>query len=47
MWERLDRAVSIASWFDFFPVTKVRTLACGSSDHRPLLILLEGLTMRS
>lgn len=46
VWERLDRAVSSASWFDRFPVTKVRSLVCGSSDHRPLLILPEGFIVK-
>ena len=33
VWERLDRAVSTAEWFNCFLVTKVHTLACTSSDH--------------
>ena len=39
MWERLDRAVSMAEWFDLFPVTKVHTLVCVSSDHNLIIIL--------
>jgi len=46
VWERLDRAMSSASWFDRFPATKVQTLVCGSSDHRPLPILPEGFTVK-
>lgn len=42
VWERLDRAVSTAEWFDCFPITKVHTLACTSLDHNPISILLEG-----
>ena len=43
VWERLDRVVSSASWFDLFPVTKVITLVGVSSDHSPFLVLLEGI----
>ena len=43
MWERLDRAVTIADWIDIFPATKVVHLECGSSDHKPLIIQLKGI----
>ena len=46
VWERLDRAVNLASWFNRFPTTKVRTLVCGSLDHRPLLILPKGFIVK-
>ena len=42
VWERLDQAVSSAEWFELFPITKVQTLTCVSSDHHPIIILLEG-----
>ena len=43
IWERLDRAVTMAEWMDRFPVTKVRPLVCGQFDHSPIVILLEGI----
>ena len=42
VWERLDRAVSTVEWLDLFPVTKVQTLSCVTSDHSPILILPDG-----
>ena len=42
VWERLDRAVSTVEWLDLFPVTKVQTLSCVTSDHSPILILPNG-----
>ena len=47
MCERLDRAVSTADWIDLFPSTKVQTLSCVSSDHRPILILPDGFGVKS
>ena len=47
VWERLDRAVSTADWFKLFPATKVQILSCVSSDHSPILILPEGLGIKS
>ena len=46
VWERLDRAVSTASWFNLFPATKVKTLVCASSDHSPIMVLLEGINLK-
>ncbi|KAK9984667.1 hypothetical protein SO802_034192 [Lithocarpus litseifolius] len=39
IWERLDRAVATTDWIELFPVTKVVHLECGSSDHKPIIIL--------
>jgi len=30
-------------WLDKFPATKVIHLECGSSDHKPILICLDGI----
>ena len=43
IWERLDRAVAPMEWLDKFPATKVIHLECGSSDHKPILICLNGI----
>ena len=43
IWERLDRAVATMKWIEKFPVTKVMHLECGSSDHEPILIRLNGI----
>ena len=43
VWEKLDRAVSSASWYDLFLATKVKTLVGVSFDHSPFLLLLEGI----
>ena len=45
-WERLDRAVSIATWYNLFPATKVKTLVYVSSDHSPISILSEGINLK-
>ena len=42
VWERLDRAMSLAEWFELFPITKVQTLICVSSNHHPIIILPKG-----
>ncbi|KAL0004665.1 hypothetical protein SO802_012226 [Lithocarpus litseifolius] len=47
VWERLDRAVSSADWYDLFPATCVQTLACVSSDHNPICIHLGGIEVKS
>lgn len=47
MWERLDRVMSKAEWVDLFLVTKVQTLLCVTSDHNPILILLNGFGVKS
>ena len=46
VWQRLDRAVSSVAWYDMFPATKVSTLVCASSDHSPIMVLLEGITSK-
>ena len=43
IWERLDRAVATMDWLDKFPATKVIHLECGLSDHKPILISLNGI----
>ena len=43
IWERLDRAVATMEWLDKFPTTKVIHLECGLSDHKPILICLNGI----
>lgn len=47
VWERLDKAVSTAEWYELFPATKVRNLVYGSSNHNLILILPEGFTVKS
>ena len=39
IWERLDCAVATTDWIEKFPARKVVHLECGSSDHKPLIIL--------
>ena len=46
VWERLDKAVNTADWFNFFPATKVKTLVCASSDHSPIMVLPEGIILK-
>lgn len=41
--ERLDRAVADNGWFSLFPNTKVQHLRTHSSDHKAILIKLEGI----
>ena len=43
IWEKLDRAVATMKWIEKFPATKVIHLECGSSDHEPILIRLNGI----
>ena len=43
VWERLDRAVSTVEWMDMFSASKVDHLESGSSDHKPLMIILAGI----
>lgn len=47
VWDRLDRVMSKAEWVDLFLVTKVQTLLCVTSDHNPILILLNGFGVKS
>ena len=46
VWERLDRAVSSAAWYDMFPKTKVSTLVCASSDNSPIMVRPDGITLK-
>ena len=46
VWECLDRVVSLVEWFKLFPITKVQTLTCVSSDHHPIIILPKGFCGR-
>ena len=43
IWEWLNRAVAIQEWMNLFPATKVLTLECGTSDHKPIIIHLMGI----
>nr|POE58868.1 hypothetical protein CFP56_01650 [Quercus suber] len=44
--ERLDRAVATNDWFSLNPGTKVRHLNTHSSDHKAIVIKLEGIVPR-
>ena len=41
-WERLDRGVANYEWLTWFPTGRVKHLNCFTSDHRPILIYLDG-----
>ena len=43
VWERLDRAVATSDWLSLFPDTKIYHLEADASDHRPILIVLDGM----
>ena len=43
IWEWLDRDVATQEWMNLFPATKVLTLECGTSDHKPIIIHLMGI----
>ena len=43
IWERLDIVVATMEWIEKFPAIKVMHLECGSSDHKPILICLNGI----
>ena len=43
IWKRLDRAVATMNWIKLFPTTKVLHLECGSSNHKPIIILPKGI----
>ena len=47
IWGRLDRAVSTANWVEHFPATKVQSLVCGQFNHSPIVILPEGILVKS
>ena len=38
IWEQLDRAVATQEWMNLFSATKVLTLECSTSDHKPIII---------
>ena len=38
VWERLDRDVGNSDWLEIYPATRVVTLECGTSDHKPIVI---------
>ena len=44
--ERIDRATASNGWFSRFPGTKVHHLPTHSSDHKAILIKLDGITPR-
>ena len=44
--ERLDRAIASNEWLSCFPGTKVQHLLTHSSDHKAILIKLDGITLR-
>lgn len=43
IWERLDKAVVIMDWLEYFPATKVVYMECGFSDQKPIFIYLNGI----
>ena len=45
--ERLDRVVASNDWFSLNPGTKVRHLNTHSSDHKAIVIKMEGIVPRS
>ena len=40
--ERLDRGVANYEWLTRFPIGRIKHLHCFTSDHRPLLLSLDG-----
>ena len=47
VWERLDRAVANSEWLSLFPGLAVIRLDAIFSDHKPLLIQLDGIPTRN
>ena len=43
IWERLDKAVATMDWLDKFLATKVVHMECGSSNHKSIVICLNGI----
>ena len=39
-------AVGTQDWLSLFPATKVITLECGTSDHKPIIIHPMGIPVR-
>ena len=46
VWERLDKAVANNDWISLYLGTMVKHLKCGFSDHKPIIIHLEGIPIR-
>ena len=42
IWERLNRGIASYEWLTRFPTKRVKHLNCFTSDHRPLLLFLDG-----
>ena len=42
IWERLDRRVANYDWVSSFPAARIQHLHCYTSDHRPILLSLNG-----
>ena len=47
VWERLDRAVAKSEWLSLFPGSSITHLDAIFSDHKPLLIQLDGIPIRN
>ena len=47
VWERLDRAVCMAEWYDLFPSSTVHTLTCVYSNHNPICIRLKEIEVKT
>lgn len=43
--ERLDRALVSTDWDMLFPLARVETLVCSASDHLPILVDLDGVSV--
>lgn len=44
--ERLDKAVATNEWFSLYPGTKIKHLNTHSSDHKAIVIKMEGILPR-
>ena len=42
IWERLDRGVANYDWVSSFPAARFQHLHCYTSNHRPILLSLNG-----
>ena len=42
IWEKLDRGIANYEWMTWFPTGRVKHLNCFTSDHRPILLSLDG-----
>ena len=43
VWERLDRVMATSNWLSLFSDTKIYHLEADASDHRPTLIVPDGM----